>query len=311
MSEVSKFSNITCNEVDYNLPVRTTCKYYSANEFLNLKTSNNLNIFHTNINGQESKFDILHEFISNASVELDIVAITETSHKNGEFFTTNVSLEGYDEFYTPSNSSKGGTAIYVKENYDVFERNDLKIQNDCLESTWIEIKNKNNKNILCGCIYRHPTYNLSEFLNYLEINLKKIASENKEVYICGDFNVDLLKLDDISNYQLYYNLLCSFGFLPLIDQPTRVVENQVPSLIDNIFCNNISEEINSGKIYLTLSEHFCQFASVKREKIDIKNIKMYARNYSNFSNTDFHDDVSIQKWKYDLNNSTELFSDFF
>ena len=76
VSEVSKFSNITCNEVDYNLPVRTTCKYYSANEFLNLKTSNNLNIFHTNINGQESKFDILHEFISNASVELDIVAIT-------------------------------------------------------------------------------------------------------------------------------------------------------------------------------------------------------------------------------------------
>ena len=50
-----------------------------------------------------------------------------------------------------------------------------------IESTWIEIKNKNNKNILCGCIYRHPTYNLSEFINYLEINLKKIKCENKEV----------------------------------------------------------------------------------------------------------------------------------
>ena len=89
------------------------------------------------------------------------------------------------------------------------------------------------------------------------------------------------------------------------------MENQVPSLIDNIFCNNISEEINSGNIYLTLSEHFCQFASVKRENIDIKNINMFARNYSNFSSTAFHDNVSIQKWKYDLNNSTELFSDFF
>ena len=113
------------------------------------------------------------------------------------------------------------------------------------------------------------------------------------------------------NCIIIYNLLCSFGFLPLIVQPTRVVENQVPSLIYNIFCNNISEEINSGNIYLTLSEHFCPFASVKREKIDIKNIKMYARNYSNFSSTDFHDDVSIQKWNYDLNNSTELLSYFF
>ena len=41
--------------------------------------------------------------------------------------------------------------------------------------------------------------------------------------------------------------------------------------------------------------------------MDIKNIKMYARNYSSFSSKDFHDDVSIQKWNYDLNNPTELF----
>ena len=126
------------------------------------------------------------------------------------------------------------------------------------------------------------------------------------MYICGDFNIDLLKLEEMNNYQLYYNLICSFGFLP-----TRVVENQTPSLIDNIFCNNLSDEIISGNIYLTLSEHFCQFASMKREKLDIKNIKMYNRNYSNFSSIDFHDDISIQKWNYDLENPTDLFNDFF
>ena len=116
---------------------------------------------------------------------------------------------------------------------------------------------------MCGCIYRHPKYDLSEFINYLETTLKKITSESKEVYLCGDFNIDSLNIDEINNYQLYYNLLCSYGFLPLIVQPTRVVENQTPSLIDNIFCNNLSEEINSGNIYITLSEHFCQFASIK------------------------------------------------
>ena len=45
--------------------------------------------------------------------------------------------------------------------------------------------------------------------------------------------------------------------------------------------------------------------------MDIKNVNMYARNYSNFSSKDFHDDVTIQKWNYDLNNPTELFNDFF
>ena len=150
-----------------------------------------------------------------------------------------------------------------------------------------------------------------DFMSYLESSLKLVNRENKEVYLCGDFNIDLLKLDDISNYQLYYNLICSFGFLPLITQPTRVVDNQTPSLIDNIFCNNLSDEIISGNIYLTLSEHFCQFASVNREKIDIKKINLYTRNYSNFSSKDFHDDISIQNWNYDLDNSTELFNDFF
>ena len=63
--EASKFSTYLDNEADYNLPVRTICKYHTINELQNLKNSSNLNIFHANINGLESKFDNLHEFISN------------------------------------------------------------------------------------------------------------------------------------------------------------------------------------------------------------------------------------------------------
>ena len=175
----------------------------------------------------------------------------------------------------------------------------------------LKLRIKIKKNILCGCIYRHPNHDSSEFMNYLEITLKKISSEHKEVYICGDFNIDLLKLDKVTNYQLYYNLLCSFGFLPLIVQPTRVVENQTPSLIDNIFCNNLSDDTISGNVQLTLSEHFCQFASVNREKIAVKIINMYSRDYTQFSSKNFIDDVSIQNWNYDLDDPSQLFNDFF
>ena len=143
ITEVSKFSNYPDNEPDYNLPIHTSCKFYMINEVQKLKTSLNLNIFHTNKNGLESKFDNLHEFISNDYLDLDIIAITETSHKKEEFFPTNVSLKGFKEFYTPSNSSEGGTALYITEKYEAFERSDLKIQNDYFESLWIEVKNKN------------------------------------------------------------------------------------------------------------------------------------------------------------------------
>ena len=35
----------------------------------------------------------------------------------------------------------------------------------------------------------------------------------------------------------------------------------------------------SFDIYFQISEHFSQFASIQHDKIDVKNIDMYARNY--------------------------------
>ncbi len=64
----------------------------------------------------------------------------------------------------------------------------IKVQNDLFETVWFEIKNKDSKNIVCGCIYRHPRAEVDSFFNYIDSTLKKISEEGKEVYICGDFN---------------------------------------------------------------------------------------------------------------------------
>ena len=48
-------------------------------------------------------------------------------------------------------------------------------------------------------------------------------------------------------------------------QPTRVIGNTA-TIIDNIFSNNIHDDICSGNVLLTLSRHFSQFVSVNREK---------------------------------------------
>ena len=36
--------------------------------------------------------------------------------------------------YTPTNKRKGGTVLYVNQNYDVFERTDLKVQSDLFDT---------------------------------------------------------------------------------------------------------------------------------------------------------------------------------
>ena len=145
--ELPDFPN---QDEDDELPNHLNSKYYSVYEFQKLKVQNNFNIFHSNVNGLELKHGTLNSFLSGVTSAIDVVAITETSEDSTNSFTSNVSIDGYKPYFTATNSSKGGTAIYVKEIFDVFERMDLKSQTDDYESLWVEIKNKRSKNIVCA-----------------------------------------------------------------------------------------------------------------------------------------------------------------
>ena len=88
---------------------------------ITIKMHKILNIFHTNVNGLESKLDNLNEFLSPMLTKMDIVAITETSEKDETGFLNNVEIEGHDLYHTSSKTSKGGAAIYVNKKYDTLE----------------------------------------------------------------------------------------------------------------------------------------------------------------------------------------------
>ena len=66
----------------------------------------------------------------------------------------------------------------------------------------------------------------------------------------------------------------------------------------------------SGNILLTLSEHFSQFVSVSRARVDYSNLRRVQHDYSKFNKEKFREDVSIQNWNNDLNNANDLFIDF-
>ena len=90
-----------------------------------------------------------------------------------------------------------------------------------LESTFIEIINPRKKNTVCGCIYRHPKMDINEFTtNYLNPLLTKLGKEGKNIFLLGDFNVDLLKIGtDTDIYQTilipYHRIyLCPILYIP-------------------------------------------------------------------------------------------------
>ena len=53
-----------------------------------------------------------------------------------------------------------------------------------IESTFVEIINKNDKNIVAGCIYKHPEQTVLYFLdNYILPLLEQLSHENKPILI--------------------------------------------------------------------------------------------------------------------------------
>ena len=63
VSEVSKFSNFQPSDIDINMAFQTDCKYYSVDDYKKIKNNRYFNIFHTNINSLEAKFENFHEFL--------------------------------------------------------------------------------------------------------------------------------------------------------------------------------------------------------------------------------------------------------
>ena len=128
---------------------------------------------------------------------------------------------------------------------------------------WIEIIEEKDKNKILGIIYRHPNNKDIDFNIALSNLLQKIVKENKEIIIAGDFNYDLLsytKNERINDFvEIMYENLCQ----PCIIQPTRIVDKQKPSLIDNIFINSIENPI-SGNLLDKISDHFPNFIIINK-----------------------------------------------
>ena len=74
-------------------------------------------------------------------------------------------------------------------------RPDLSKDGTDFESLWIEANNKNGKDYLFCCAYRHPNLQIDNLNECLQQVLSNPAILNKQVFILGDFNIGLLNSD--------------------------------------------------------------------------------------------------------------------
>ena len=83
----------------------------------------------------------------------------------------------------------------------------------------------------------------------------------KNCVLLGDYNVNLLNYENHNKTSTFYDTLSSYGYRPLILQPTRVTQDSA-TLIDHIFINDISCNSIGGDITSSISDHFFSFVKL-------------------------------------------------
>ena len=202
--------------------------FSSAQEF-------DLRCLHINIHSLNAKLDEFVLLIESLDISFDIICLTEVWSTNIQFHAC--ALQKYNFYYDlPKSGIVGGVGIFINKSIQCKIRNDLYIKSNSsnrIENLWFEISKSGSK-FLIGCIYRHPSSSVADFIKLLETTLCKINTRKLPCVLLADMNIDLLKLCSSTPLRGYINCLVSNNFLPILLLATRVTRSSA-TLIDHIF----------------------------------------------------------------------------
>ena len=132
--------------------------------------------------------------------------------------------------------------------------------------------------------------------NYLNPLMDKL-DDKKNVFLLGDFNIDLIKNEIDTETLTFLDTITSNLFVPHIIHPTRITPHS-KTLIDNIFSNspNFSQG-KSGNMTLSISDHLAQFLIIPLDFNYIpRKINLYKRDTKNFDREIFFLDLTRIDW---------------
>ena len=141
-------------------------KYYELDEISDLLSSTSpiRSFFHLNISSLTFHFDELLVLTAENKLKFDFLGISETRLKLNRNSLNPISMPGCNIEHTLTDSSNGGTLLYIKQGINYKLRKDFQIyKSKELESTLIEVLEPGmlRNNMIIGCIYRHLYNSLS------------------------------------------------------------------------------------------------------------------------------------------------------
>ena len=290
---LSQVSDMSDNTISSTIVVDSEANVSTSNYLLDLGlTCKGFRMGHINVQGVSNKMDQVRLFLESDKNLIHVMGLSET--KSNDMHPE--SILKVNGFQTPFRrdrkvNSGGGLLVYIKDGLCASRRTDLEHEN--IECIWTEIKPVKSKSFLIGYIYRPPNSTV-QWNAYFEDCIENVLKEDKEIYLMGDINRDLLN-NQIKT--VWTDYMESFGLTQLVSEATRVTSDS-RTLIDHIY-SNCPENVTSLNVpKIGLSDHFPIFFT---RKMHVRPPKMnhYTISYRSFKTFDeakFIEDIQSVPW---------------
>ena len=275
----------------------TSCRFINKNKLLrrsdldltNLgmgptKTKTSINIASLNIcGGLYSKEELICQLAQEKSLHVLALCETELEHIDEKL---SFNICGYKTLLPPKREGEKFTRLLllVKQDLECVHRQDLS-NSACI---YVELKYPHTQQrLLICCFYREfqvPMYctqpadctkamtaQEGRFLSF-GTTLSKACNEGKDIYIMGDLNIDLLRINDDTYYnkslaRIYQSMMGENGLTPIRMGTTfrRIQQNGVvkESELDHLLTTCPQKVIRHGAEEFGASDHHCIMAEIE------------------------------------------------
>ena len=195
----------------------------------------------------------------------------------------------------------GGLLCYACSSLNVSDAlyDHLNSSSKDLEMQWLSVKIPNMRPLVILNVYRPPQGEYKTACKIINDSIAKAnLKSNTEIYLMGDFNIDLLIKTSPAAKELLFTT-GSNGLFPKVQEATRFSSrNGTPkkTCIDQIFTNS-SLIVESKTLNLNISDHLAVYVRRKKVRTLIRKVSFTGRSYKNFIKEDFQEALIETDWE--------------
>ena len=254
------------NDMHGHLDLDQLSKYHDLKSYKDLcsECTNHLKIIHINARDLPSKIDQLTALLSSLHRPPDVLCISETWLEISE--TEFCNIPGFYAYHVVRKQrSHGGVSIFVANHLNSNQLSESSYIHDDIEVNTIDV-NVSNKTFTISAVYRPHSKHIRVdcFSEKLSQFLVSNDLRGKQIILVGDFNINLLEIDQHPPTHNFLTNLQSQNFVIHISRPTRFPEGQQtgnPSLLDHIY-SNFFLNFKAGILLYDISDHLPVFINI-------------------------------------------------